>query len=169
MKRTGAKKSARPGRRGQATRAKERRALNEMPRPQIRSSSGRFLPGQSANPGGRPTVATELRDAAQRYGPEALKHLVKWMRSPDPIVSLTAIRLMLERGFGKPIQPVTGPDGAPLSLVNVGVITDAAQAALVYAEIIGRPDADLTGLRFAAPAQLAAPDPAPEPLPGDES
>jgi hypothetical protein len=63
--------------------------------------------GQSGNPGGRPKVAADLKEAARRHTQEALNRLVFWMRSDDPQASIRASTAILDRGCGKPAQEVT--------------------------------------------------------------
>ncbi len=128
----------------------------KRPPPHNRSVQGRFLPGVSGNPGGRPAVAAEVAELAQSYGPEAIHKAVFLMRhSDDERTQLAAAELILNRAYGKPAQAVTGADGRPLSLVNVVLgegrpITDPQEAARIYFEILGHPEADLSHLRFAA-------------------
>ena len=50
----------------------------------------KFKPGQSGNPGGRPKVPTDLREAARAHTTEALETLVAILRSPK---SPTAARV----------------------------------------------------------------------------
>jgi hypothetical protein len=118
-----------------------------------RDQSGRFL--SSGNPNGRPTVAAEVRELARQHGPEAIEKLVFWMRSSDPQSSITAAKILLDRGYGKAAQPITAPNGAPLVNINLGApITTAEDAARVYAELCRDPSLDITGLKFAGPALL---------------
>jgi hypothetical protein len=125
---------------------REREPAPTVPRDQ----SGRFL--SSGNPNGRPTAAVEVRDLARQHGPEAIERLVMWMRSADPQSSIMAAKILLERGFGKAIQPLTGtPNGAPLVNINMGApITTPEEAARVYAALCSDPSLDVSGLKFAS-------------------
>jgi hypothetical protein len=111
-----------------------------------RTPDGKFLKGVSANPRGRAAPDIELRTAARTFTLEAIETLARWMRSPDPIASVRAACELLNRGHGK-------PEGTATPLVSItmgqgGAIIDAASAARAYAEIVGRPDADLAALTF---------------------
>jgi hypothetical protein len=133
--------------------------------PANRTELGKFRPGFSGNPNGRPAIAAEVAELAQQHGPEAIEKAVHIMRhAKDPRVALAAVELLLNRGFGRPLQALAGPNGQPLPLINLVIgegraITDADEAGRIYQEILGRPDVDLEGLRFDAPepTQLTAP------------
>jgi hypothetical protein len=121
--------------------------------PVARDATGRFL--SSGNPNGRPTASLEVREMARKHGPEAIARLVYWMRSGDSQSSIAAAKILLDRGYGKSMQLLGSPNGAPLVNINMGngaPISNAADAARVYAEIIGNPSMDLSALKFEAPA-----------------
>jgi hypothetical protein len=120
-----------------------------------RDTSGRFIKGVSGNPGGPWKVAAtlEIREAARTYGPESIERLAFWMRSADPQSSIMAAKILLERGYGKAIQPLTGtPNGAPLVSLTIGAapVASAEEAARVYAELCRDPSLDVSGLKFAS-------------------
>jgi len=71
-----------------------------------RDASGRFVPGQSGNPSGRPKVAPELRAAAQEVSIEGLKVLTGIMRDEKAPQNarINAVQAIWDRGFGKPDQ-----------------------------------------------------------------
>ena len=64
--------------------------------------------GVSPNPGGRPAVIRDLREAAQGYSEEALSVLAGVMRDADApsAAKVAAARELLDRGFGKAVQAV---------------------------------------------------------------
>ena len=64
--------------------------------------------GVSPNPGGRPAVIRDLREAAQGYSEEALSVLAGVMRDAEapPAAKVAAARELLDRGFGKAVQAV---------------------------------------------------------------
>jgi hypothetical protein len=99
--------------------APENTALREL-------GTGRFLKGHSGNPGGRPTVDV-VRQLARDAGPAAIARLVRALKSKDERVGIAAAVALLDRGFGRPAQTITGPDGGPLELL--GAFTAAARAA----------------------------------------
>jgi len=82
--------------------------------------------GPSPNPGGRPAVIRDLREAARGYSTEALETLAKVMRDEEagPAARVAAAKELLDRGFGKPVQAV-----------DVGVKMDVGQTA---AEVLMR-------------------------------
>jgi hypothetical protein len=76
-----------------------------------------FQKGQSGNPGGRPKENAEIKALAQEYGPEAISKLVELMRGDDRRVAQAAAQALLDRGFGKPAQTITGDEGGPVEFV----------------------------------------------------
>ena len=74
--------------------------------------------GQSGNPGGRPKELKEIVKLARSYGPEAIKRLAYWVRSKNARASVAAAQALLDRGYGKPSQPIeaSGPDGQALNI-----------------------------------------------------
>ena len=69
-----------------------------------------FQKGQSGNPGGRPKDLNGVRELARSYAGEAIETLVKIMRDKRASASgrAGAAGAMLDRGFGKPTQPIEG-------------------------------------------------------------
>jgi hypothetical protein len=66
---------------------------------------GGFKKGHSGNPGGRPRALVGVMHEARRHTLEALRTLVKLMRSAESeSVRLNAAEALLSRGWGKPIQ-----------------------------------------------------------------
>ena len=57
-----------------------------------RKDNGRFAPGISGNPGGRPKLPAEMKEIFQAKGPEAAEILVKHLHASDPRVSVAAAR-----------------------------------------------------------------------------
>ena len=80
-------------------------------------TSGKFLPGNKANPGGRPKglSITALIDKAVSEADWIfiLDVLLRKARRGD----VKAIDMLLDRRFGKAMQPLTGKDGSPIELV----------------------------------------------------
>ena len=84
-----------------------------------------FKKGQSGNPGGRPKENAEVRELARKYTKEAIERLVHWMKAEDPRASVVASNALLDRGWGKPSQPIDGDgEGGPIIL---NVSPDAAK------------------------------------------
>lgn len=73
-----------------------------------------FQPGQSGNPGGRPKENDEVRALARAHTKTAIERLAFWMTSDNAKASVSASQALLDRGWGKAPQAVTGPDGEAL-------------------------------------------------------
>jgi hypothetical protein len=99
-----------------------------------RDANGRWLPGHSPNPTGRPKRDAEIREAFQDLGAEAVERVQQLMRSKDETVAVAACRLALERGYGKPMQSVTV---TPLAPAPDREVSDPLEAAQVYADVVG--------------------------------
>ena len=68
----------------------------------------RFKPGQSGNPGGRPRGLSEVIGLARRHTADAIRVLceVASQTGAHPSARVAAAVALLERGWGKPAQPV---------------------------------------------------------------
>lgn len=84
-------------------------AEQEEQAPEIkRGEKGRFLPGQSPNPGGRPKKSQEEEEALRLIRlatPEAVNILLNLLRAKSgvsPLTKVKIIEMMLDRTFGKP-------------------------------------------------------------------
>lgn len=64
-------------------------------------------------------VPPEIRAAAKKHSPAALKVLVKALKSKDEKLKLTAAGMILDRAWGKPAQPMTGEDGKGPAIVRI--------------------------------------------------
>ena len=109
--------------------------------------------GVSPNPGGRPAVIRDLREAAQGYSEEALTVLAGVMRDADapPAAKVAAARELLDRGFGKAIQAVDVNSKVDMGATAAQVLMDLANRAktakaaeLVRAEAISIDYKDVT-------------------------
>ena len=78
--------------------------------PQKRTAKGRFVKGCIANPGGRPKAAFDLQALARSHAIEAFETILRIsrMEEDEPDLALKAAAIILERGYGKPIQPIEG-------------------------------------------------------------
>ena len=109
--------------------------------------------GVSPNPGGRPAVIRDLREAAQGYSEEALTVLAGVMRDADapPAAKVAAARELLDRGFGKAVQAVDVNSKVDMGATAAQVLMDLANRAktakaaeLVRAEAISIDYKDVT-------------------------
>jgi Family of unknown function (DUF5681) len=79
-----------------------------------------FKKGQSGNPGGRPRVVAEVPELARAHTVEAVETLVSIMTNPKsaPAARVSAANALLDRGYGKPPQHITG-EGGPSYVVRL--------------------------------------------------
>jgi hypothetical protein len=69
-----------------------------------------FQKGQSGNPGGRPKVVAEVRELARKHTSKAVETLVSIMTNTkaEPAARVSAANSLLDRGYGKPPQHISG-------------------------------------------------------------
>ena len=78
-----------------------------------------FSPGKSGNPGGRPKLPEDIkhvRELARQYTRSAIDALVEVLTGDGAAAKVAAANALLDRGWGKPEQTISGPgeDGAHL-------------------------------------------------------
>ena len=84
----------------------------------VRDTSGRFL--SSGNPGGRPKNGLDLPAMCRNMTPEVVRKLAELVQDEDHRVALAACREILDRGFGRPVQPVQDDtEGTSLSMLHL--------------------------------------------------
>jgi hypothetical protein len=71
-----------------------------------------FKPGQSGNPDGRPKDVGHVRTLAREYTEQAITALVDALA--DPKTAVAAASALLDRGWGRPAQALTGEDGGAI-------------------------------------------------------
>jgi hypothetical protein len=67
-----------------------------------RDERGHWLPGRSANPGGRPGVPEVIRTTLRELSPRAVQRLGELLDSGDERVRLEAAKAILDRHLGRP-------------------------------------------------------------------
>src|SRR5436190_23662894 len=79
-----------------------------------RGPQGQWLPGSSPNPGGRPKIIEDIRDLAREHTETAINALVHIAESgKQESARVAAASALLDRGWGKPTQPLSGDKDAP--------------------------------------------------------
>jgi hypothetical protein len=100
-----------------------------------RTGNGRFAPGISGNPGGRPKLPAEMREIFQSRGLEAAEILVKHLRASDPRVSVAAAREILDRAYGKPVQSINVDREERIKLI--AVVPEKAATTEEWLKLVG--------------------------------
>jgi len=80
-----------------------------------------FKKGESGNPSGRPKVIAHVRDLAREHTTEAILTLVAIMQNTEETgaARVAASKEILDRGYGKPTQPISGDgDADPINIVT---------------------------------------------------
>ena len=93
-----------------------------------RSGAGR--PKGSSNRATQSAKA-KLSDLAKGYAPEALEVLAKIMREGDSEnARIAAANSIIDRGYGKPVQAVTGADDEEAPALKITIQRRAAKGAI---------------------------------------
>jgi hypothetical protein len=80
----------------------------------VRLPGGRWAPGQSPNPGGRPKVAGAVRELARQHTQLALETLVEICEhGQSEAARIAAAVALLDRGWGRPTVAVEVHDPGP--------------------------------------------------------
>ena len=85
-----------------------------------RSKSGKFPPGKSGKPGGRPKDEHRVCELARSYTVEALKtHVDLTCHIKDERVRVTASQALLDRGWARPkLEEVSSGESGYLELLR---------------------------------------------------
>ena len=78
-----------------------------------RTANGRFQKGESGNPGGRPTLPADIREAFKAKAPQALEVLTRCLQSDDDRIAMMAAQAILDRGYGRPTQSIDVREDGP--------------------------------------------------------
>lgn len=86
-------------------------------------------PGEARNPTGYNGKPPSIAQLARRLTPQAFKRLEFWMNQDEyPAQSLDAIKVILDRGYGKAVQPIAdGSNHEALELDLTGVSANELQ------------------------------------------
>lgn len=77
-------------------------------------------PGAGRPKGARNRVTADIKALAQTYGPDAIDTLAEIMMNEEhpPQARVAAARELIDRGFGKATQPISGdPDMPPIGIM----------------------------------------------------
>jgi hypothetical protein len=112
-----------------------RKPENRQQQDGVRLPNGQFPPGASGNPGGRPAALSDLRELARQHTPAAVAKLAHIMeKGKTEAAIIAAASALLDRGWGKPTQPVSGDGDMPAIGINstaVATLTADERATLV--------------------------------------
>ena len=67
-----------------------------------RDERGHWLPGRSANPGGRPGLPDVIKATLRELSPRAVERLGELLDSADERIQLEAAKAILDRHLGRP-------------------------------------------------------------------
>ena len=83
-----------------------------------------FPPGNCANPGGRPKLPEDVkhvRELARKYTEQAIETLATVMATGSPNAQVSAANALIDRGWGKAEQPITGAEGGAVKFEVSGL------------------------------------------------
>ena len=88
-------------------------STRSAPMPQ-RRSSGSWKPGQSGNPKGRAPAPVDIAALARAHGARCIEVAAELLDHEDARIRLGALVALLDRGYGRPVQAITSPEGSHL-------------------------------------------------------
>lgn len=84
-----------------------------------RDEMGRWLPGVSPNPAGRPSDHKRLRELCRKLGDKAVDGLLKEAETGETASArIAAWQAILDRGYGKPTVGSPGDEGEQYSRIE---------------------------------------------------
>src|SRR3954452_10100940 len=85
-----------------------------------RLADGRWAPGACPNPGGRPKAIADVRELARQHTATAIAKLATIAENgKTEMACIAAATALLDRGWGRPTQPIAGDDDMPPIAVSV--------------------------------------------------
>ena len=86
----------------------EKATANKAETETKKQKGGRFKPGQSGNPSGRPKIPEDVKAAFKELTPQAVETLKGIMLNPlaKDADRIKAAEIIMDRGYGKPTQAV---------------------------------------------------------------
>jgi hypothetical protein len=91
--------------------------MAQFPRGRSGNPGAQFQKGRSGNPGGRPKELHDVKALARTHTTAAVERLAFWLNSDNAKASVSAAVALLDRGWGRAPQAVTGESGeGPLSV-----------------------------------------------------
>lgn len=84
-----------------------------------RNKAGRFMPGESGNPSGRPKGAKELTLEIQARGHELIEALFRFVQKAKPSDKLKALEMLLDRGYGRPTANISLDESKQAIQINI--------------------------------------------------
>ena len=103
-------------------------ATEEQRVPRLGSSTGKgWTPGRSGNPSGRAKSEIDIAELARKHGPRCIAVAVELLDDPDSRIRLGALNALLDRGFGRPVQAITSPDGTSNAMMHLLAATALSQ------------------------------------------
>ncbi len=103
-----------------------------------------WQPGQSGNPSGLPKGVAEVRAAAREHTALAILTLAEIAGNAEapPSARVSAAEALLDRGWGKSVQPVDLHDNRPLASVPAERIIAALDALAVRVTVMAPAEPD---------------------------
>jgi hypothetical protein len=98
------------------------------------AGTGGKRPGAGRKPGAVNKTTLELREAAQKHGPEMLEELARLAKNAESEAArVAAANSILDRAYGKPKQAVehSGPENGPIEFSDMSDTEIARRIALL--------------------------------------
>ncbi len=111
--------------------------------PSVERPRGRpFEPGKSGNPGGRPKGIDRVRDLCRAKTELAVLTLASIMvnKRVNAGARVRAAQEILDRGWGKPNQPISGPDDGPIKFQDERSEINRKLETMLQAALAAKPD-----------------------------